>query len=488
MGQYASPVDSLSALIKKDQNDTNKITHLNRLGWELMYENPDTSILLSKQAMELCIQLLETGEAKNNETIQKSIKKRLAQTSNCLGVFYWVTSDYSASIKYHKQALELRRLLGDRMNQGSSLNNLGLVYKSQGNYNEALKNYFAAISIAIEFGDKSLISTDLVNLGTVFHDMGEYKRALNFYQAAIPIYKELNDMVGTSMAYSYMGNAYKDMGELKKALAYYDKGVAISRDIHNPYLESFELNNTGEVYVAMKNYNKALECFQVSLPIAREIGELSLVSTILGNLGGVYFKMGDYEKSEKYLTEALDISEMIEAYPTIESNARYLSDLYAKIHEFEKAYTYQNRYIAAHDSIYNDTKTKELGQLETKHELTLEARERQMEEKFRIEKLKKTQNRRDLLQISGIVLLLMIIAFIVILLGFKKVSPKIANGITFFATLLLFEFLLVLFDPTVDLISNGQPAYKLVCNAVLALGIFPVHGFFTRLLKSRLSK
>ena len=50
---YVSASDSLAALIKTDQSDTNKIIHLNLLGWELMFINPDTSILLGNQAVEL---------------------------------------------------------------------------------------------------------------------------------------------------------------------------------------------------------------------------------------------------------------------------------------------------------------------------------------------------------------------------------------------------------------------------------------------------
>ena len=53
---------------------------------------------------------------------------------------------------------------------------------------------------------------------------------------------------------------------------------------------------------------------------------------------------------------------------------------------------------------------------------------------------------------------------------------------------ILFEFLLVLSDPYVDGLTNGEPMYKLLANALLAGLIFPAHAFFERVVKKRLVK
>jgi putative effector of murein hydrolase len=75
---------------------------------------------------------------------------------------------------------------------------------------------------------------------------------------------------------------------------------------------------------------------------------------------------------------------------------------------------------------------------------------------------------------------------IVLSLGFIKVSPTIAEGIIFFAFLILFEFLLVFTEPYLEQYTNGEPIYNLLANAVLALLIFPVHAILEKLLKKRI--
>ena len=46
-------LDSLIAALKSAKQDTSKVKCLNGLGWELKNQNPDSSIALSKQALQL---------------------------------------------------------------------------------------------------------------------------------------------------------------------------------------------------------------------------------------------------------------------------------------------------------------------------------------------------------------------------------------------------------------------------------------------------
>ena len=46
-----SKIDSLKQVITTAKHDTTKIKALNALAWQLMYSNPDTSIIISTQAL-----------------------------------------------------------------------------------------------------------------------------------------------------------------------------------------------------------------------------------------------------------------------------------------------------------------------------------------------------------------------------------------------------------------------------------------------------
>ena len=57
----------------------------------------------------------------------------------------------------------------------------------------------------------------------------------------------------------------------------------------------------------------------------------------------------------------------------------------------------------------------------------------------------------------------------------------------FAGLLILFEFLLILFDPMFDKYSGGIPFYKLGFNTLVAFGFSPLHGWIEEKLRKRLN-
>jgi len=53
--------DSLKARLHQPLHDTDRVNTLNELGWELMYNNPDTAILLGNQALQLSESVILSG-------------------------------------------------------------------------------------------------------------------------------------------------------------------------------------------------------------------------------------------------------------------------------------------------------------------------------------------------------------------------------------------------------------------------------------------
>ena len=143
-------------------------------------------------------------------------------------------------------------------------------------------------------------------------------------------------------------------------------------------------------------------------------------------------------------------------------------------------------YIEMRDSLKNDETQKATIRQQTKYEFEKAqlVREQNEREASRIES--EFLVRRDNLQYSIVLIGLLALGILVALLGRLALSERIAEGIIFFAFLLLFEFILVLADPYIDEWSGGAPGIKLLFNAGIAALIFPMHSLFERKLKGRL--
>ena len=85
-----SKTDSLSKLLLTDAEDTSKVIHLNALAWELKYQNPDTAIVLSKQALALASKIAGTEK---NQNVKLAAQKGISKAYGNLGVYYYFKSE-----------------------------------------------------------------------------------------------------------------------------------------------------------------------------------------------------------------------------------------------------------------------------------------------------------------------------------------------------------------------------------------------------------
>ncbi|MBI4648516.1 MAG: SpoIIE family protein phosphatase, partial [Bacteroidia bacterium] len=163
--EVLTKVDSLILLLKTDHEDTSKVNHLNDLGWELMYQNPDTSIILGKRALALSKKL--------------RWEKGIANSYGNFGAYNYLKGDYPKALDYYFKALKLDDvILSETKNLSEKqevknkiaavLGNIGLVYSDQGDYPKALDYYFKALKIAEELGNKNGIAGLLGNIGIVY--------------------------------------------------------------------------------------------------------------------------------------------------------------------------------------------------------------------------------------------------------------------------------------------------------------------------------
>lgn len=63
---------------------------------------------------------------------------------------------------------------------------------------------------------------------------------------------------------------------------------------------------------------------------------------------------------------------------------------------------------------------------------------------------------------------------------------RLINLFLFIGLLLLFEFLLIITDPSVESITQGEPYLKLLANIVLALLVLPAHHYLEKFTKKKL--
>jgi len=481
-------VDSLQILIKNDKEDTLKIIHLNTLGWEIMFQNPDSAIVLGNHALSTVNTLLANPPSVNREENIKAYQKFLAKTYENIGVYYYFKGEYAISLDYNFKSVELKKAANNKNGLAATYNNIGMVYRNQGDHSKALEYYFEALKLNVELGNKQRIAHSLNNVGLVYNDQKDYKQALNYYEKSLFLHTQMDNKVSMASTLNNIGIVYYEGKKYDKALQNFFKSLSINKELDNTSEIANNYANIGSTYFDALNYPKAHEYFNNALHEYEDLGNKYGVAMSLGNIGHVYSDEKKYSEGESYLKRALELSEELEALELIKENNEILSDLYSKTNRFQLAFEHLTAFNVAKDSLFNSDKSKDIGRLEMKHEIEKAEKERLDQEEAKNRTELQNKKRRNTLQYQGIVTLILIISLCVGVIGFLKVSPKIASAITFFSFLIFFEFVLVLLGPTVDKLSGGEPAYILFFNALIAAALFPIHDFFERALKRRLTR
>ena len=389
-----SKIDSLLTLLKKDKEDTSKVNHVNELAWELMYSNPDTSILLCTQALQLAEkQKWEKGIAdsyfrlgackylKGDYTVavewgEKALalyeelkdNNRKARTLNLIGLAYSNQGDYPKALDYYFKALKMDEGLGDKNGIAMVLGNIGIVYINQGDYSKTLDYYFRALKIAEELGNKDGIANHLGNIGLVYDNQRDYRKALDYYFRALKMNEELGNKIRTATNLGNIGLAYYNQADYPKALDYYFKALKIEEEIGNKTGIARHLGNIGELYYNQAGYPKALDYYFKAFKMAEELGDKYGSTFWLGSIGKAYTKTGKFKEAEAVLKKAIALVDSIGSKDHLRQFEEALSQLYDTTGRYDLALIHYKKAMVLKDTLFNQEKNKEITRKEMNYE------------------------------------------------------------------------------------------------------------------------
>ncbi len=302
---------------------------------------------------------------------QTNHKKGEAEQYNSLGVWYYsAASDYDTALQYYLLSLKKREEISDTVGIAYSLTNIGNIYYKQNRRDKAVESFERALHFAEIAQDKKITSILLNNLGAEYEEKKQYQKALDYYMRSVEIKKKLKNDISLAVTYGSIGSTYKRMGDYLKALEYYNEAVLILDKSSNKHYKAMMLNYMADVFKELKQYDKAIEYLNESLKIATEIEDKSIIKNNYYGLTQMYKLLGDYKK----------------------------------------ALLFQEKYIAVHDSIFNEESDRRMKEAEVKYDTEKKQKENEILKRQQqinaLELEKKTNRQNYLIALSAIVFLL----------------------------------------------------------------------------------
>jgi len=412
--------DSLVLLLKKDKEDTLKVKHLNDLAWALGYTSPDSSILLSSEALRLSRKI--------------HWLPGVANSYHQLGHFQDNKGDYSLALQLYYKVLDTWDSVpgsgaGNRARKLSTLNNIGIVYEDQGNYAKAVEFFFEALKSAESLQDKNKMAIVFTNLGTVYKNQKNFEKALDYYAKALSIAEEAGDQAKIAIHLGNIGSVYVGKKEYDKGLDLFLRALKIDSSAGNSDGISRHLGNIAVVYDEQKNYEKALTFYFRSLEIKKKIAPMGELAGTLGNIGSLYLSQGNYIKAEEYLLQALTIDTLHGDFPGILEVSANMSQLYERTGKPAKALVFYKLAMNAKDTLFNQAKNREMVMNEMNYEFNKKEVVRKVEQEKKDVLAAAEKRRNRLVVLFSIFGLLVALAFILYILNRWKVDQRYTKTI-----------------------------------------------------------
>lgn len=143
----------------------------------------------------------------------------IANTKQNVGALYYkqISPDYSKSLSYLSEALEIFTQLNDTRGKSFCYNNIANVYDAQSNYSAALKNYLAALEIKKQFNNKHGIAFSSIEVATTYLKLKDYAKTKKYLEDGLKIAKEIGERELIKNAYNGLTDLNVDIKNWKGA-------------------------------------------------------------------------------------------------------------------------------------------------------------------------------------------------------------------------------------------------------------------------------
>lgn len=307
---------------------------------------------------------------------QDSIKvnEYLKNITRCIA-----TRNDSALI-YANQAIILAGKAGLVHKVSVALQNKGQYFMTKEDFAGAISCFIDALKIEEKLNNEKRIADLNDELGSVYFFQEIFPKSLGYHQEALVRYQKLKDTISLAKVLDHIGSLYnsreycekRSLDQIKTdyetALNYFLKSLNLfeKKRYQEGIIHSWL--NIGNVYRRMGQPEIALGYVQKALDYYRRKNDNESIAVTLRTLGAVYNRLLKFDMALLCLNESKEISLREKYTDGIQYLYEDIAHTYDNLKDYKNARNYFIKYMILRDSVYNNEKSKQIFELETKYQ------------------------------------------------------------------------------------------------------------------------
>jgi signal transduction histidine kinase len=287
-------------------------------------------------------------------------------------------SDYAKGLAYAGTALDEAKQKHYAHLQSRAELTIGVIHFYKGEYEQALAFYLAAKKTAGNSGDLLASANIDLEIGNLYKKTNRPGKALEFLHEAGKIFLEQGNKEALANLYNNIGLLCEMRPDLDSAACYYQQALTLYREAGIPLGASYSLDYLSGVYLQKKDHAEALRYELQSLDLRKTLGNLQALAISYNNAGEIYLDMGDDKNAVAYFEEAIRLSRKI-GYPDLaQYSSTQAAKCYAHLKNTGKAYEYLSLATSIKDSLYSQTQSRQLAEMQTRYETEKKQQENEL--------------------------------------------------------------------------------------------------------------
>ncbi|MEM7536713.1 MAG: tetratricopeptide repeat-containing sensor histidine kinase [Chloroflexota bacterium] len=320
------------------------------------YTSPDESMNYATEALAL--------------SQQYDLKPEMMESYEHIGTAHYIQGRVISSIDAYEHAIELATEIDDKWHLASYYNKISLSYSHQGDYEQALTFLLKALPEFEHDNNPRYLASVYTNIGIIEGELGNPENALENHGKAME-YAILQDDPGvTATIHVNIGMIYLEaLQQYDDALQSFQKSYELFDAINDQSRTAITVNNIGQAYFYSSDYETALEYYQRALDIHQALDEQADVAYAYICIGKVYTVQGRHTEAEEVLKAAVEITREINNKQYELDSYEQLCSLYEKEEDYKNALLMYRQFADLKEQIFNQEKSKQITEIQTKHEL-----------------------------------------------------------------------------------------------------------------------
>lgn len=276
-----------------------------------------------------------------------------------------VYGDFKVAEKLLKKAETVAKKSNDPILLADVAHNYGASYYMVGSYDVALKKFMEALLLYEENNHTLGIAKCLIGQGLIQQGIGRNEEAIKLFRGANILISDLKDAVLESKVYFNIGISQIELKDYESSYKNFHKAMKLAVRNKDANMEHLVFNRLGNIHYLKNDLDSSVYYYQKVITDSYQPNEWEKSFALTG-LSEVYIKEGNYKKAQEYGLKGFEAAKIVQAKWDIARAAEILSIAYKNENNYEMAFKYLAICKSYNDSLFNDTKLKEINLLQLK--------------------------------------------------------------------------------------------------------------------------